>query len=110
MAQGMEHGGGAGGVASEMAVGLAMAQQMMQQQGGVMGQTTPPAAPAQGGAAPAGNVAGAYDLLSPVQAAQILGVSEEDLMAVLNSGELKGKRIGSTWRITRAAVDEYLKS
>jgi len=110
MARGMEHGGGAGGVASEMAVGWAMAQQMMQQQGGVTGQTTPPAAPAQGGAAPAGNVAGAYDLLSPVQAAQILGVSEEDLMAVLNSGELKGKRIGSTWRITRAAVDEYLKS
>jgi excisionase family DNA binding protein len=106
----MEHGGGAGGVASEMAVGLAMAQQMMQQQGGVMGQTTPPAAPAQGGAAPAGNVAGAPDLLSPAQAAQILGVSEEDLMAVLNSGELKGKKIGSTWRITRAAVDEYLKS
>jgi len=111
MAQGMEHGGGgAGGVASEMAVGWAMAQQMMQQQGGVMGQTTPPAAPSQGGAAPAGNVAGAPDLLSPAQAAQILGVSEEDLMAVLNSGELKGKKIGSTWRITRAAVDEFLKN
>ena len=111
MAQGMEHGGGgAGAVASEMAVGLAMAQQMIHQQGGVMGQTTPPAAPAQGGAAPAGNAGGAPDLLSPAQAAQILGVSEEDLMAVLNSGELKGKKIGSTWRISRAAVDEFLKS
>ena len=33
MAQGMEKGGGAGGVATEMAVGLAMAQQIMQQQG-----------------------------------------------------------------------------
>src|SRR3954467_7520259 len=31
MAQGMEKGGGAGGVASEMAVGLAMAKQMMDQ-------------------------------------------------------------------------------
>jgi excisionase family DNA binding protein len=30
--------------------------------------------------------------------------------AVLNSGELKGKKIGNTWRITRAAVDEFLKS
>jgi len=29
---------------------------------------------------------------------------------VLNSGELKGKKIGSTWRITRAAVDEFLKN
>ena len=33
MAQGMEKGGGAGGVATEMAVGLAIAQQMMKQQG-----------------------------------------------------------------------------
>ncbi len=34
MAQGMEKGAGAGGVATEMAVGLAMAQQIVQQQGG----------------------------------------------------------------------------
>jgi excisionase family DNA binding protein len=108
MAQGMEHGGGgAGGFASEMAVGWAMAQQMMQQPGGALGQMTPPAAPAQGGA---GNAAGNLDLLSPAQAAQLLGVSEEDVMAILNSGELKGKKIGAAWRIPRAAVDEFLRS
>ncbi|HZS09320.1 MAG TPA: SPFH and helix-turn-helix domain-containing protein [Blastocatellia bacterium] len=111
MAQGMEKGGGgAGGFASEMAVGWAMAQQMMNQQGGVLGQSTPPAAPPQQAAAapPAG--AGMPDLLGPAEAAKVLGVSEEDVMAVLNSGELKGKKIGSTWRITRAALDEFLKS
>ena len=111
MAQGMaQGGGGAGSMASEMAVGWAMAQQMMQQPGGVLGQTTPPIASPQGSPTPAGNVAGNPDLLSPTQAAQMLGVSEEDVMAVLTSGELKGKKIGSTWRITRAAVDEFLKS
>jgi excisionase family DNA binding protein len=111
MAQGMEQGGGgAGGFASEMAVGWAMAQQMMQQPGGALGQTTPPAAPAQGGAASPGNAAGTLDLLSPVQAAQLLGVSEEDVMAILTSGELKAKKIGAAWRIPRAAVDEFLKS
>ena len=43
MAQGMEKGGGGGvgGVAAEMAVGMAMAQQMMNQPGGIMAQTTP---------------------------------------------------------------------
>src|SRR3954447_5709243 len=44
MAQGMAQPGGsaAGGFATEMAVGMAMAQQMMQQQGGVLGpQKTP---------------------------------------------------------------------
>ncbi len=29
-------------------------------------------------------------------------------MAVLESGELKGKKIGSSWRITRAALNAYL--
>ena len=108
MAQGMEKGGGGGaaGAASELAVGWAMAQQMMNQQGGILGsQATPPAAPPQ---APAG--AGVPELLGPADAAKILGVSEEDVMAVLSSGELKGKKIGSTWRITRAAIDEFLKS
>ncbi len=111
MAQGMEKGGGGGaaGAASELAVGWAMAQQMMNQQGGIMGsQSTPPAAPPAQPAAPAG--AGTPELLGPAQAAQLLGVSEEDVMAVLSSGELKGKKIGSTWRITRAAIDEFLKS
>jgi excisionase family DNA binding protein len=74
----------------------------MNQQGGIMGQSTPPVAPPPG--------AGVPELLGPADAAKILGVSEDDVMAVLNSGELKGKKIGSTWRITRAAIDEFLKS
>jgi excisionase family DNA binding protein len=50
------------------------------------------------------------DLVSPGEAAQILGVSEGDVLAVLESGELKGKKIGSTYRITRAALQEFLNS
>jgi excisionase family DNA binding protein len=110
MAQGMGsgQGGGAGGFASEMAVGMAMAQQMMQQQGGILGsQATPPAAPS---APPAPAAAGAADLLSPADAAKVLGVSEADVLATLDKGDLKGKKIGSTWRITRAALDDFLKS
>jgi excisionase family DNA binding protein len=107
MAQGLKEGGGAAGFASEMAVGWAMAQQMMQQQGGVLGQTTPAASPQTG---QTDQIGALPDLLSLSQAAQLLGVSEEDVMAVLTSGELKGKKIGNTWRITRAAVDDFLKS
>jgi excisionase family DNA binding protein len=108
MAQGMEKGGaGAGGMAAEMAVGMAMAQQMMTQTGGLMGQATPGiAAPAPAAAASGG----APDLLTPAQVAQLLGVAEADVMASLESGDLKGKRIGTQWRITRAAVDSFLKS
>ena len=48
------------------------------------------------------------ELLSPADAAQALGVTEADVMAVLESGELKGKKIGATWRIPRAALTSYL--
>ena len=36
------------------------------------------------------------------------GVTEADVMAVLEAGELKGKRIGASWRISRAALTAYM--
>jgi excisionase family DNA binding protein len=115
MAKGMEApgGGGAAGTASQLAVGFAIAQQLMQQSG-VVGSTTP-AAGATGtlGVAvaptPAPAATGMPDLLSPAQAAQALGVSEEDVMAIITSGELQAKKIGASYRIRRAALQEYLE-
>ena len=94
LAKGFESGGGGGaaGTAAELAVGFGLAQQMMQQ-GFAGGSATPTATP---------------ELLSPADAARSLGVSEADVMAVLESGDLKGKKIGATWRIPRAAIDAYL--
>ena len=31
-------------------------------------------------------------------------------MAIIEAGELKAKRIGSSYRVTRAALDTYLQS
>jgi len=109
MAQGLEKGGtGVGGVGAEMAVGMAMAQQMTQQPGGIMGQSTPPAAPVQ--AAPSPTAAGLPELLGPADVAKLLGVSEADVLATITAGDLKAKKIGSTYRIMRAAVEEFLKA
>jgi excisionase family DNA binding protein len=91
-------------MAAEMAVGMAMAQQMMQQTGGLMAQSTP------GVTVPAAPAAGVPELYSPAQVAQMLGVGEADVVASLDSGDLKGKKIGAQWRITRAAVDAFLKA
>ena len=103
MAQGLEKGnGGPGGMAAEMAVGMAMAQQMMNQPGGIMSQQTP------GIQAPAPQ-AGAPDLLTPAQVAQMLNVTEADVVASLDAGDLKGRKIGAQWRVTRAAIDSFLK-
>jgi excisionase family DNA binding protein len=114
MAEGLAKGGGGpGGAAAEIAMGFGMAQQMMNQPGGILG---PQATPSAGGA-PANNIGaraapdGALpELLSPADAAKLLGVSEADVVASLTDGSLKGKKIGSAWRITRAGLDEFLKS
>jgi excisionase family DNA binding protein len=77
----------------------------MMQQGFAGGQATPTLAPTPA----AGTGASALpELLGPADAAKALGVSEADVMAVLESGELKGKRIGSSWRISRAALTAYM--
>ena len=117
MAQGLGQpgaGGGIGGAGAELAMGMAMAQQMMNQTGGLMAQgtpgiaapaaaaATPPAAAAAGGSAVA-------DLMTPAQVAQMLGVAESDVMASLDTGDLKGRKIGTQWRVTRMAVDAFLK-
>jgi len=107
MAQGLEKGGdggGAGGMAAQMAVGMAMAQQMMNQSGGIMGPQATPGI----GAAPA--AAAAPELLTPAQVAQLLGVAESDVLESLAKGDLKGKQIGTQWRVTKAAVDQFLHS
>ncbi len=111
MGKGFESGGGAGaaGTAAELAVGFGVAQQMMRD-GFMSGHAAPtvavPPVPAAGAAPPA--AAGLPELLGPAEAAQALGVAEADVMAVLESGELKGRKIGSSWRIPRAALTAYL--
>jgi excisionase family DNA binding protein len=121
MAKGMETGGaGAAGTASELAVGFAIAQQIMQQSGGgLLGAQRPPppavGTPAAGAAAAMGTGAAVaapaptLDLLGPQEVAGMLGVSEADVVAILEAGELKGRKIGSAWRIRRSAVEDYLE-
>jgi excisionase family DNA binding protein len=107
MAQGMEKGGSAGGAATEMAVGLAMAQQIVQQQ-----QAQAAAAGAGAAAAPAApgvSPASLPELLTPADVAKRLGVGEEDVLSSIQSGDLKAKKIGSAYRVTRGALEEFLK-
>lgn len=111
MAEAMTKGGGeAGGMAGTgagLGAGLAMGQQMMAAM--TAGQATAPAA-APGAAPTAAAAGGLPDLLGTADVARALGVSETDVLATLEKGELKGKKIGSTWRVTRTALDEFLKS
>ena len=52
--------------------------------------------------------AGMPEVMSPTDAARYLKVSEEDVLAAINSGDLKARKIGSAYRITKDALQEYL--
>jgi excisionase family DNA binding protein len=105
MAESMTKGEGGSGMAAnaaQLGAGMAMGQQMMAAMAGA--QTTPGI---PGAGATAGT--GLPELLSPADAAQVLGVTETDVLAALAEGSLKGKKIGTAWRITRTALEEFLK-
>jgi excisionase family DNA binding protein len=88
-----------------------MAQQMMRDIGqAAPAVSTPPPLPGMppplpGAASPA---ASAPEVFTPEQVAERLGVAVSDVVAAVESGELKGRKIGSQLRITKAALDDFL--
>lgn len=100
-------GGGASGpagMATELAIGMAMAKQMTDMMGQQSSSQTAP-----GSALAAPIAAPAFDLLGPADAAKLLGVSEADVVASIEAGDLKAKKIGSAYRISRQAIEDLLK-
>ena len=116
MAQGGE-GAAAATIPATMAMGFGMAQEMMKQ----MQQPAPsqPAfgaqvahdafSPAAAQAAQAPAPAAGLQVYTPEQAAQLLGVDVADVLAELEAGNLKGRKIGANWRIAQAALDAFLR-
>jgi len=90
MAEGLTRGegGGMAATAAQLGAGLVMGQQITQAMGS--------------GAGP--------KLYSPADAGAYLRVSEENVLAALNDGSLKGKKIGSTWIVTQQSLDEFLRN
>jgi excisionase family DNA binding protein len=96
--------GGAGltaGIGAGMGIGNVLSQSLS----GMTGQ--------QGGAAPqrqTGPDAGAVPtIMTPAEAANVMRVSEEDVVAAIQAGDLKARRIGNAYRISKEALDEFLK-
>jgi excisionase family DNA binding protein len=86
------------------AMGMAAMQNLQNQQAWQQQQQQQQQpAPAQPAAA-----AGTPDVMTPGQAAQILQVAEEDVIAAIQAGDLKAKKIGNAYRISKAALDEFL--
>jgi excisionase family DNA binding protein len=90
--------GGAGltaGIGAGMGIGNVLSESL---QSGMKGK---------GGAEGAGEVP---SVMTPSEAAALLKVSEEDVMTAIESGDLKAKKLGNAYRISKDALDEFLSS
>ena len=95
--------GGAGltaGIGAGVGIGNVISQSLA-------GMTTGQQQNNAGGAASMGAAVPA--VMTPSEAAAVLKVSEEDVIAAISAGELKAKKIGSAYRISKEALEAFLK-
>jgi len=95
--------GGAGltaGIGAGMGIGNVLSGSLAgMTQGAQQAQTQPTAAASNGMA----------DVMTPSEVASFLKVSEEDVIAAINAGDLKARKIGSAYRVSKESLQEYLK-
>ena len=64
----------------------------------------------QAGAVPAAGAAAVMpDVMTPAEAAEFLKVAAEDVVAAIEAGDLQARKIGSAYRISKDALQEFLK-
>ncbi len=98
-----QQGGGLAGAGVGLGAGLGLGQMMT----GMMGTLTQQQQPAAPAAAPSSAFP---DVMNPAQAAAYLQVSEADVLQMIQSGQLKAKQIGTQYRISKAVLEEFLKT
>lgn len=49
-----------------------------------------------------------YDILSPEEAMEELRIGKNSIYDLLNSGKLKGFKVGRNWKIPRKSIDNYI--
>ncbi len=94
--------GGAGltaGIGAGMGIGNLMGQAL---QGGMQNTGGASAGAAAGGKMP--------DIMTPAEAAQFMKVTEDDIMAAINEGSLKAKKVGKAYRITKDNLEAFMNS
>ncbi|HET9589221.1 MAG TPA: SPFH domain-containing protein [Anaerolineales bacterium] len=92
---------GGAGLTAGIGAGMGIGNLMQQATSGAMqGQQ-------QGGSRSA--AAGIPDVMTPAEAASILKVSEEDVVAAIEDGSLKARKLGTAYRISKESLEAFLK-
>lgn len=95
--------GGAGltaGIGAGVGIGGVMTE-ALRGMGGTQGSAE------SSGPSPSGS-GGAPDVMTPAEAASYIKVSEEDVIAAIDAGDLKARKIGNAYRISKKALDDFL--
>ncbi len=98
--------GGAGltaGIGAGMGVGNVISESLKGMSGA--GAAGAGASGPSGGGTPS---AGMPDVMTPADAAGFLKVSEEDVVAAIEAGDLKARKLGNAYRISKSALEDFL--
>jgi excisionase family DNA binding protein len=96
---------GGAGLTAGIGAGVGVGQVIAGSLAGMTG-AQPPAGQT---AAAAGAAAAMPDVMTPAEAAVYLKVSEEDVIAAITAGDLKARKLGAAYRISKQALEEFLK-
>lgn len=103
---------GGAGLTAGIGAGVGIGQVMGSALSGMTGtQPQQPTQPPSGSTpAAAAGAAAMPDVMTPSEAASFLKVSEEDVVAAITAGDLKAKKLGNAYRISKTALEEFLNS
>ncbi len=94
---------GGAGLTAGIGAGVGLGNVITQSLSGMSGTSNAGASQAQ----PVSN--GMSDIMTPSEAAGVMRVSEEDVIAAIQAGDLKARKIGSAYRISKSALEDFLK-
>ena len=96
---------GGAGLTAGIGAGVGIGQVMSQSLTGMVGQTPQPSSAVPAAAASASTMP---DVMTPAEAAVFLKVSEEDVLAAITAGDLKARKLGAAYRISKASLEDFL--
>ncbi|HFC09959.1 MAG TPA: helix-turn-helix domain-containing protein [Chloroflexi bacterium] len=103
MREAAQNPSGGAGLTAGIGAGMGIGNMISQTMNGMTQQAQQPQQSAQQGA---GNAL--PPVMTPAEAAQVLRVSEEDVIAAIESGDLPARKIGRAYRISREALEKFL--
>ncbi len=97
---------GGAGLTAGIGAGVGVGNVLQQSLQGMTGRQGTADQPKPSGGSPAGG--GMPSVMTPAEAASVLRVSEEDVVAAIDAGDLRARKLGNAYRISKKALEDFL--